>query len=121
MNVQSKYADLIAGVLLDIGEHAAREADDRITQLRRWSADMNRAMGQIQPIGDAADQAALWIGRAKPLTCSEVVAIANALYRALEVEAHNTIHRDAMASLVDMAQDFAGEIDQGAEDEQVGI
>jgi hypothetical protein len=101
-----------AAVLRDIGAFQRAEADDSATQLRRWSDDMNRAMGQIQPIGDAADQAALWIGRAKPLTCSEVVAIANALYRALEVEAHNTIHRDAMAGLVDMAQDFAAEIEQ---------
>ena len=101
-----------AAVLRDIGAFRRSEADDSATTLRRWSADMNCAMGQIQPIGDAADQAALWIGRAKPLTCSEVVAIAHALYRALEVEAHNTIHRDAMASLVDMAQNFAAEIEQ---------
>jgi hypothetical protein len=106
-----------AAVLQDIRSAQLDAADARLSQLRRWSADMNCAMGQIQPIGDCADQACLWIGRAKPLTCSEVVAIANALYRALEVEAHNTIHRDAMASLVDMAQDFAGEIDQGADDE----
>jgi hypothetical protein len=106
-----------AAVLRDIGAFQRSEADDAATQLRRWSDDMNRAMGQIQPIGDAADQAALWIGRAKPLTCSEVVAIANALYRALEVEAHNTIHRDAMASLVDIAEDFAAEIEQEESDE----
>jgi hypothetical protein len=106
-----------AAVLRDIGAFRRAEADDTAAQLRRWSADMNCAMGQIQPIGDAADQAALWIGRSKPLTCSEVVAIANALYRALEVEAHNTIHRDAMASLVDIAQDFAGEIEQEPSDE----
>jgi hypothetical protein len=110
-----------AAVLQDIRSAQLDAADERLSQLRRWSADMNRAMGQVQPIGDCADQACLWIARAKPLTCSEVVAIANALYRALEVEAHNTIHRDAMASLVDIAQDFAGEIDQGAEDEQVGL
>jgi hypothetical protein len=106
-----------AAVLQDIRSAQLDAADARLTQLRRWSADMNCAMGQIQPIGDAADQAALWIGRAKPLTCSEVVAIANALYRALEVEAHNTIHRDAMASLVDIAEDFAAEIEQEESDE----
>jgi hypothetical protein len=106
-----------ATVLRDIRSFERLEAEAIADARQRWSADMNRAMGQIQPIGDAADQAALWIGRAKPLTCSEVVAIANALYRALEVEAHNTIHRDAMASLVDMAQDFAGEIEQEADDE----
>jgi hypothetical protein len=106
-----------AAVLRDIGAFQRSEADDATAQLRRWSDDMNRAMGQVQPIGDAADQACLWIGRAKPLTCSEVVAIAHALYRALEVEAHNTIHRDAMASLVDIAEDFAAEIDQEGSDE----
>jgi hypothetical protein len=106
-----------ATVLRDIRSFERLEAEAIADARQRWSADMNCAMGQIQPIGDAADQAALWIGRAKPLTCSEVVAIANALYRALEVEAHNTIHRDAMASLVDMAQDFAGEIEQDESDE----
>jgi hypothetical protein len=106
-----------AAVLRDIGAFRRAEADDSATELRRWSDDMNRAMGQVQPIGDAADQACLWIGRSKPLTCSEVVAIAHALYRALEVEAHNTTHRDAMASLVDMAQDFAADIEQEADDE----
>jgi hypothetical protein len=110
-----------ATVLRDIRSFERLEAEAIADARQRWSADMNRAMGQIQPIGDAADQAALWIGRAKPLTCSEVVAIANALYRALEVEAHNTIHRDAMAGLVDMAQDFAGEIEQEADDEQMGL
>jgi hypothetical protein len=105
-----------AEVLRDIRSFERLEAEAVADARRRWSADMNCAMGQIQPIGDAADQAALWIARAKPLTCSEVVAIAHALYRALEVEAHNTIHRDAMASLVDIAEDFAAEIEPESEE-----
>ena len=111
------YARSMRILRKDIQQWRVLQDEHRATDLRRWSADMNEAMGQIQPIGDAADQACLWIGRAKSPSSSEVVSIVHALYRALEPNSHITINRDAMASLVDIAQYFAADIEQEPSDE----
>jgi hypothetical protein len=99
-----------AGLATSIRDDQADTIERELQALRMWAADIERYDAATSQISADAEQAARLIQG--NLGAADVVAIASALFRALAKNAHITTHRDAMACLVDIAADFAGEVEE---------